>query len=208
MQTKTLVDKGPYPSVEKFLARHVEMQFADLRAMLRLPTEELQGGCNFAATAVLMNLISGFSVCLYNANLGNTRDRGNRFNVMLNTYYPWQVGGEVNSDAEGSKKLYEFWRNPLAHRLGIHLGKEWIGIGKSPLTASQIEELEASATPPGSLRMNPTGPTFIRETTQLEPSTMLSVPGLYWGTWRLLTKLCQDRTQMATAGKVLKAQGF
>lgn len=208
MNAGNLVPRGLYPSVKRFLDKHVEMQFMDLRSMLRLPTDELQGGCNFAATAVLLNLLSGFSVCLYKANLSTRGDRGNRFKGMLGTYYPWQIGSEVNSKAEGSKSLYELWRNPLAHSLGIHPGTEWIGIWKSLLSASQIDLLECSSTPPSFLRVIPTGPTFIREPTSLESSTMLSVLGLYWGTWRLLAKLCQDQGQMATADRVMKAQGF
>ena len=64
------IDKRKYPLVYKFISSHVEMQFVDVRGMLKLPLPKqgINGGCNFAAMAVLCNLISGIFRILYKSN--------------------------------------------------------------------------------------------------------------------------------------------
>jgi hypothetical protein len=52
------------PAVQQFLSELIDMQFADLRVLLRLPDPNLAPniGCNFTAAAMMTNLISGFSI--------------------------------------------------------------------------------------------------------------------------------------------------
>src|SRR5437773_9677467 len=78
--------------LKRLLFEHVDMQFDDIRTMLRLPMADLTGGCNFAATAVLFNIISGCSVCFYHASeeaLTAVGQAGRRFRGLLEEFYPW-----------------------------------------------------------------------------------------------------------------------
>jgi hypothetical protein len=51
-------------NVQQFLREQVDMQFADVRVLLRLPQETIDPtvGCNFTAAAVILNQISGLSI--------------------------------------------------------------------------------------------------------------------------------------------------
>jgi hypothetical protein len=95
------------------------MQIEDVRVLLRMPKAGYPGGCNFAAAAVLFNLIAGSSVCFYNASpnaLATPGGRGKRFTDMLMTYFPWPPGIAAK---DGADVFYKFARNPLAHALGL-----------------------------------------------------------------------------------------
>jgi hypothetical protein len=48
-----------YPHLRKLLEIQVDMQFADVHSMLRLPQGELEAGCNLALANVLFTLIRG-----------------------------------------------------------------------------------------------------------------------------------------------------
>ena len=70
-----------YPNLQRLLQAQVDMQFADIRLLLRLPIPRsgLEAGCNFACAAVLFNTIAGASVCFYEASenaLVNRAERG------------------------------------------------------------------------------------------------------------------------------------
>ena len=103
-----------YPNLKQLLEAQVDMQFGDLKTLL------LIGGCNFAAAAVLFNLIAGSSVCFYDPSeeaLFERSDRGERFKGVLNDFYPWQ---------EEQLPKDQFWcalwvsaQNTLAHSLGL-----------------------------------------------------------------------------------------
>lgn len=151
------------------------MQFADLRCLLQLPKSDLNAGCNFAAAAVLFNIIAGFSVCFYNASLEglkSRKERGDRFKGLLRKYYPW-ANEPVGKDT-GVKVLYKAARNPLAHSLGVYEPRaEWrVMLGKDALTASQIETMENSKSRPVWL------PPTVSKT---ELAFQIYIPTLYWG---------------------------
>ncbi|HEY83284.1 MAG TPA: hypothetical protein G4O01_08390 [Dehalococcoidia bacterium] len=173
----------------------VDMQFADLRCLLQLPKSDLNAGCNFAAAAVLFNIIAGFSVCFYNASLQglkSRKERGGRFKGLLRKYYPW-ANEPVGKDT-GVKVLYEAARNPLAHSLGVYEpGAEWrVMLGKDALTASQIETMENSKSRPVWL------PPTISKT---ELAFQIYIPTLYWGVHCLVRRLLNETKQAESAEK-------
>jgi hypothetical protein len=134
--------------LKRLLAEHVDMQFVDLRTMLRLPLAGLAGECNFAAASFLFNIIAGSSVCFYrtsDAAFTARRDRGLRFMGVLDDFYPWH-GEPV---ARATAILYQAARNPLAHSLGLeappaagHTSRE-IALAKRALTEAEIAQLES-----------------------------------------------------------------
>jgi hypothetical protein len=88
----------------------VEDQFKDVHSMMTLPN------CNFAATAILVNLISGISTIFYDQHGGS----GARFEGALRDFYPWDLQPSNNATPETVIDcLYDTVRNPLAHSLAV-----------------------------------------------------------------------------------------
>jgi hypothetical protein len=142
MRPEHIPELANYPHVQAFVVGHLAMQFADVRAMLRLPAgvgdERIENGCNFPATAHICNLISGISVVLFSRRgrppgpRRRPRDRGQRFCDLLRAnYYPWQPGEDRNAKTDA---LYDIARNPLAHALGV------LEPGQTPIACDKTEE--------------------------------------------------------------------
>src|SRR5262245_3373789 len=113
----------PNPVIN-FLRDHVQMQLHDVHVMLRLPMPEyeLDAGCNFTAVNMLLALVSGISTVLYNGTGGS----GKRFRDAMEMYYPWSeelrepaILGNPITPKDGARLLYDIFRNPLAHALGV-----------------------------------------------------------------------------------------
>ena len=181
-----------YPALKRLLENQVDMQFIDLRTLLRLPQSGLEGGCNFTAASVLFSLIAGSSVCFYNPSkdvLEKRGNRGDRFKGLLMEFYPWQ--GELMPKDEGIEVLYKSARNPLAHSLGLDApsnespGRE-VRLQKGPLDESQVYELEDSFNRPVWIP-----PTIIskRHLASGAIEIVISVPTLFWGVHRMLHTL-------------------
>jgi hypothetical protein len=190
-------------SIRDFVATHIDMQFADVHAMLRLPLTDdgLEAGCNFACVSTLCRLIAGASTIFYK----QTGFNGERFKGVLNDYYPWPMqpkGGVPQTEAVAA--LYSEYRNPLAHawavstkEVGKHQNKRVImdgsakvfGVVKQALTEEAVAALET-----------PTG----RAPSWFTPVVMRNSAGgldlyphsLYWGTRRMVEKLTRDRARM------------
>ena len=164
-----------HPALKEFLRRQVDMQFADLRLLFRLPVEELDPnvGCNLTAAAMMLNVISGCSVWLFQteeaaeiqareAADGSRRSR-ERFVGFIKEYWP-QIPPEPPPE-NVAKRLYEV-RNSLSHDLGayddpkqkhpriVSLAKHRLSLedivlqfernAAHPLTVPVIEELEGT----------------------------------------------------------------
>jgi hypothetical protein len=89
-----LADDVGLSSLRRLCSDHFDMQIEDVRVLLRMPKAGYPAGCNFAAAAVLFNMIAGVSVCFYDASpkaLTNG-DRGKRFKNVLIDFFPWPTG--------------------------------------------------------------------------------------------------------------------
>jgi hypothetical protein len=202
-------DVQGYPNLQRLLQAQVDMQFADLRLLLRLPIPRsgLEAGCNFACAAVLFNIIAGASVCFYEASenaLADRGARGKRFKEVLEKFYPWQ-GEPLNKD-QCVSVLYESARNPLAHSLGLDtppndsIGKQ-VALMKEPLTQDQICELEEA-----SIRPNWLSSTIVHHQPLVYGAMELaiSVPTLYWGVHRMFHAIFAESNQAAKADALAK----
>jgi hypothetical protein len=168
------------------------MQLDDVRSMLRLPLEDLglTGGCNFAAAAVLFNVLLGASQVLYSGE--GIRNQGDRFKRFLLRYYPWEPSA---TDDLKTQTAGEFWevRHLLAKSLGRFTtrGRSRLKIEKDPLSREQVATLDTSTTrPPGvpvALRREP------------KEGQRLSVGGLYWITVQLLRNFLADEAEVKEA---------
>jgi hypothetical protein len=179
------------PALYKFVKEHLDMQFDDVRGMMKLPLHGvgITGGCNFAAAAIICNLISGISMELYTPRKRKSGS-GKRFKELLERFYPWEEG---ENKVQNSEVIYDMIRNPLSHSLGV-LRKDSlpISIDKHALTETQLQQIENSGLRPHWVPLAVTGDTR---------KYILSVPGLYWGTFHMLQNLAKDRTQLELADR-------
>jgi hypothetical protein len=169
------------------------MQIADVRVLLRMPKAGYPAGCNFAAVAVIFNLIAGVSVCFYHASPKALRngDRGKRFKNVLIDFFPWPSN---IAPKDGASVFYKFGRNPMAHALGLDVpDAPEIGINKGALSERRVLELEDAANLP-----KWAAPALRRQGDDYE----IGVAGLYWGFHRLLRSLFADQQQSDAAEAV------
>lgn len=188
-------------SLRRMCREHLDMQFVDLRVLMRMPKAGFPAGCNFAATALIFNLVSGFSVCLYRASAASIAERGTsgkRFKGLLRSYFPWQ---DVHvSASRGIDVFYAFVRNPLAHALGLSVSNEpTVAVLKAPVSDRRIQELESSTTKPSWV-----APPLREVSGDFE----LDVAGLYWGLHRMTRALLADATQRKGAEELARELGF
>jgi hypothetical protein len=210
------LDPATPTNVRDFIVEHVDMQFRDVHAMLRLPQadengydiEGLDAGCNFAAAGWLLSLIAGMSTALYKRTGGNAQ----RYKGVL-SYYPWELEpADAVGESDGPTVLWSLFRNPLAHALGVdtkeikrrgvkHIelwtdkSRPRLGISKARLAESEIEALETSSTRRASARG-----TILKTA----GGQNLLVPGLYWGTRVLVSRLTADAHLMGDTATFLE----
>ncbi len=106
--------------LELFLKPLVESPLHDVRCLMQLPKGRLKAGCNLSAGILLLNMIAGISVCLYDANLkefNSENKRRKRFKGLLSEYYPWE--NEPIEKEQATEILWSNARNPLTHSLGL-----------------------------------------------------------------------------------------
>lgn len=191
---------GPYPQLKGMLERHVDMQFVDLRAILRLPLGELEGGCNYAATAILCNIIGGTSKCFYKADIQSfDKDKSNsgkKFKQLLCDFYSWQ--DEPLAKCQAVELIYKYTRNPLVHAFGLdaaRLRDPIIYLEKRPLTREEIAVLEEEERRPDFL----SGTVYEHSDARGRSEYVISVHTLYWGTHRMLRALFADPREARAA---------
>ena len=194
------------PRVRRLIDRIEILSFSDVHSMLRLPLHHYRvgAGCNFAIAHVLMAVIGGVSTTLYR----HTGHVGERFKGVLVDYFPWDLEptGSV-PPANASEIIYEVFRNPITHDLGLDVKKKSAGLqvkikrmktstraGRDRgLTERQIEKLEASASRP---RASAT-------VTVASHKKVLFVEPLYWGVRRMIERLAADAPRIHTAEQFL-----
>jgi hypothetical protein len=200
----------PYPALRRLLEIQVDMQVADLKTLLCLPRDEdgLRAGCNLTAVALVANILAGASVIFWESSLAaleDRRGRAARFRKLVMTHYPWDDLDEVNAEL-GTKLLWAYARNPLAHTLGIgqpaglHPGQEERGVRLAKpalgLSPEQVDELMGTYERPVWV-----GPTVTTDGSQYT----VRVLALAWGLHRLLRDLFADTDQASKAEATAKA---
>lgn len=200
-------------SLRRLFRDHLDMQFEDVRTMLRLPKAAVgDAGCNFATAGVILNLISGISVCVYQARAsvpakGKSKAKpssieergtsGRRFKGVLRNYFPWDR--DTIGKNSGPELLYDLGRNPLAHALGLAVpGAPNVAVLKGPLSQRKIQELE-----------NRVRPRWVDPPLcAVAGGYHLDVAGMYWGTHRMLHNVLADRKHALGAESLARELGF
>lgn len=197
-------DPATPPSVRRLIDRLERLTFSDVHTMLRLPVRNyrLDAGCNFAIAQVLMTAIGGVSTTLYRQGSTDTA----RFTGLLRDHYQWQL--EPTRDAtpqEAARIIYQVFRNPLTHDLGLDLHGRSAGIKvkvkrlqrpRGGLTERWIERLEKSSTRP---RMS-------SAVTVRPDAKVLLVEALYWGLRRMVEAMTRDAQLMNRAERFLASR--
>ena len=67
MNTSELPNLAKYRAVYRFFRKHLDMQFNDVRTLMKLPrpSQGWPAGCNLVTAVALGNLIGGFAEVLY-----------------------------------------------------------------------------------------------------------------------------------------------
>lgn len=181
------------PGFTYIVRNQLEPLLSDVHAMLRLPidTEDgLQAGCNLSAASTLLSVVSGASVTIYNS--GGLTQRGNRgelFRQLLINHYPWNQERHYTNgrfDADAASDLYDLFRNPLSHALGIFGPNEIppghrVVIEKGSISESEILILETTTVRPSSWPW----PTLRRDGNDY----VLWVRAFYWGVRKMIEDL-------------------
>jgi hypothetical protein len=198
------LDPSTPPSVKKLIDRLEGLSFSDVHTMLRLPVRNyrLDAGCNFAIAQVLMTAIGGISTTLYRQ--GKTDSE--RFRGLLRDHYQWQL--EPTHDVapdEAARIVYQVFRNPLTHDLGLDLHGRSTGIkvkvkrlqrSQGGLTELWIEKLERG----------PTRPRMSSAVTVRSDAKVLLVEALYWGLRRMVEAMTRDAQLMSHADTFLASK--
>jgi hypothetical protein len=204
--------------VRRVIDAGAEPLLRDVHTMLRLPLaeSELRAGCGFSIVNVLLSVVSGASVLLYSPQGGS----GFLFRRFLADYYPWasepeRAGACVGEEA--AEKLYDEFRNPFAHALGISVKTESattralvprsfvlkvkrVVVGDpagvhTGLSETAIEEIEAAEQ----------RPSWLPATLIKQPHKIVTSPeALYWGIRKAIEAICRDPSRMQAAEEFLK----
>jgi hypothetical protein len=190
---------GPdYPALTELLRRQVDMQIADLRLLMRLPSPDLDPdvGCNLTTAAMMLNLISGFSAWLFQtdevaeivASEGRKRrpESGWRFKSFVRTYWPRLDPEPVSADGTANR-LYEV-RNSLVHDLGIHnnLAQQEAHETKLAKHALPLEEIAL-------YERTVSHPLAVPVVEERGPITVVHLTGVYWALHRMLRTALEDQ---------------
>jgi hypothetical protein len=143
-------------------------------------------------------LVAGASIMLYEPKEFDRRgNRGRLFKAVLKSY-PWIDEGSAMNPEVAIDRIWEMYRNPLAHSLGVPRrgGRELFKVikFKEALSERQLEALEG----PGP-RPNWLPPTMVEQ----ENTIKLHVDALYWGTRRMVEVLTVDTPRMARTDQLL-----
>ncbi len=176
--------------------------------MLRLPISNyrLKSDCGFPITHTLMNAIGGVSTTLYRRG----KNDGARFQGLLKDYYPWdREPASTTTPGQAARSIYELFRNPLTHNLGLHLywspsprfkikryhRRAGGGVG---ITERSIERLEDTSKRPA-----------MSNTIVVRPdATVLLVEALYWGVRVMVEHLLCDDLAVRHAESFLQKKGY
>lgn len=179
------------------IRRGVEPMLEDIRWMLstptgRLGTSGLPRQLQVPVALMLLATLEGVAAKLFQPERKmNGRER---FKECLKRYFPWDVDPPTGESQEKAGDiLYDAFRNPLIHRLGLHDSKSpaaGIVLGfPGDGAESSLERLERSRGKPISEPCLVVTPH--RRTLWLEP--------LYWGVRILVERWSCDTTQVARA---------
>ena len=201
-----LLPEGLGPDTAELIRDQLEPQLTDVHAMLRLPIDGdpgLRGGCNLSVTQVLLSVISGVSVTVYDPSALTRRGgRGKLFREVLEKHYPWDEERHLPGarlDADAATELYDLFRNPLAHTLGVVDPQDNPTGRRVIIKKGSIPEAAIVATELATIRPSDwTDPTLQEDGNEL----ILWVRSFYWGVRQMICDVASARATTAEPGSL------
>src|SRR5258708_6478029 len=144
---------------------------------------------------ILLASVAGISTNLYSG----PGAPGKPFVDCLVSFFPWDVDSPKGASKEAAAKiLYDTFRNPLMHYLGMHMtGYPAVKITQifrgTDDAEARVQELEQSAFKPFS------EPSLVDAT----KSQTLWLDPLYWGIRKLVERWSRDSSEVASANERL-----
>jgi hypothetical protein len=188
-------------SVRTIIRRGVEPLLQDVHWMLAAiiaeptdtaPRRQLQ----VPVAHVLLATVAGVSAKLLHAPGKNT---GARFKECVSRFFPWDIDPPVGtSNDEAAKTLYEVFRNPLVHSLGLNgAGAPVVKIGQvfraTTDAEGRVEELERLTVKPYSTPCLVVTP----------KERVLWLDPFYWGVRKLVERWARDADEVSHASRKL-----
>lgn len=186
------------PNVVKAIHRLERYYLESVSTMLRLPMPHyrLTANCSFVIAQTLLTAIAGASTTLFRES---SKDRKN-FEGIIVKFYPWaEEPANIVKPDRGAEILYELFRCPFVHDLGVNLDQKTHNItakvlrairDNKGLTWREIRSLERRQ------RRLGMAPTVVERD---DGTIVMQIEPLYWGTRRLFERLTRDRGRMKRA---------
>ena len=186
------------PRVVHAIHRLERYYLEPVSTILRLPMPHyrLTANYHFVIAQTLLTAIAGASTTLFREG----RNDRQRFEGIIVKFYPWnKEPGNQMAPISGANILYELFRCPFVHDLGINLDQGTHTVNAKVLRVikndkglawNQIRSLERRQR---RLEMKPT--LIHRE----DDTVVLHVEPFYWGTRTLFESLTRDRPRMEMA---------
>lgn len=124
--------------------------------------------------------------------------RGTLFHRVLKCHYPWSTEPvDAVTGGQAANVLYEHYRNPLTHALGLAEDPESddAAAAKIRLSAAQVAQLEVSGPRPAQLQAT------LRH---IDGRYALDISALYWGVRQMLESTFRDQVIMTSTEALLK----
>ena len=187
-------------SVNTVIRKGVEPQLQDVHWMLataigRPSASEPPRQLQLPIALVLLATVDGVSTQLFHPE--EKMHTGKRFKECLNRYFPWDIDPPTGVlSEEAAKILYETFRNPLVHVLGLHRSRApAVQIGQrfpgSDDAEARVERLER-------LRVKPASEPCLVVT---RDKRILWLDPFYWGVRILVERWSCDKVQVCHADK-------
>lgn len=189
--------------VQKIIRKSVDPLLDDVHWMLatavsaRGPKQQLQ----FPIALTLLAAIAGVSTQLLWVE--KSTNTGERFRTVLRDYYPW----EMDSPQGASKKdavsvLYDVYRNPLMHNLGlrtettyqIKIGRILRGTEDAEVSVEELEKQKEKPYSKSSLVVTP-------------EKRVLWLDPFYWAVRKTIESWATDSEQVTHAAERLQKMG-
>jgi len=206
MPYKPLKLASSTPPHVKALIRSLEINYLqEVHTMLRLPlpAEGLNSSCNTAIVKVLLAVISGASDTLFKKKRGS----GNNFKELMKCHYPWdKEPGNQTSPCVGATMLYNLFRNPLTHNLGLSLSNKTKGQKRVVLRLVSNPENHGHHEAYINKLESQVRPDSLSATIRVKDNNLtVLIEALYWGVRQMIQSLTNDNACMVKAEKFLES---
>jgi hypothetical protein len=184
-------------NVRLMVEKGIDPMLREVHIMLGVQIDDGKHLLQNSIANTLLAVISGVSTTLY-ARDGDSKAQ---FTGQLVDNFPWDADSPVGATREEAAQiLWEYCRNPLAHRLGMHpKGARIVKFGQ--VHGRMPADVDALAT--SSERPTTKTPLVVRP-----EAYVLWIDALYWSVRQMVQRMIDNRAQVIAAEKWIQKGGF